>query len=164
MLSLCEYVYVSVCVTNEKTAYHSELFIWANRIKYYNKDNKATESVFCGVCTCTEHFFLITENLAIKEMYKILFTILPSSLNRSIDIIMDVCHDTRSIFWLSLTGLNWELSFFYSDCLTKAKEPNMPNYLPTAGKEIIGFIVPCDMSVSLIQDLNWCCRVHFLRR
>ena len=34
-------------------------------------------------------------------------------------------YDTRSIFKRSLTGLNSELSFFQTSCLTKAEEPSL---------------------------------------
>ena len=49
-------------------------------------------------------------------------------------------YDTRSIFKWSLTGLNSELSFSLTSCLTKAEEPSQPYYLPIAGGRIIGFI------------------------
>ena len=49
-------------------------------------------------------------------------------------------YDTRSIFKRSLTGLNSELSFSSTSCLTKAEEPRLPCYLPIAGGRIIGFI------------------------
>ena len=49
-------------------------------------------------------------------------------------------YDARSIFKRSLTGLNPEFSFSYTSCLTKAEEPSLPYYLPTAGGRIIGFI------------------------
>ena len=48
--------------------------------------------------------------------------------------------DTRSIFKLSLTGLNSELSFSSTGCQTKAKELSLLYYLPIAGGRIIGFI------------------------
>ena len=51
-----------------------------------------------------------------------------------------VGHDTRSIFKRSLTGLNSQLSFSKTSCLTKAEEPSLPCYLPIAGGRIIGFI------------------------
>ena len=41
-----------------------------------------------------------------------------------------VGYDTRSIFKQSLTGLNSELSFSLTSCLTKAEEPSLPYYLP----------------------------------
>ena len=43
-------------------------------------------------------------------------------------------------FKRDLTGLNSEFSLSQTSCLTKVKEPNMPNYLPIAGGGIIGFI------------------------
>ena len=49
-------------------------------------------------------------------------------------------YDTRSFFKRSLTGLNSELSFSSTSCLTKAEEPSLPYYLPIAGGRIIGFI------------------------
>ena len=48
---------------------------------------------------------------------------------------------TRSIFKWSLTSLTLEFSFSETGCLTKAKEPSLPNYLPKAGGRIIGFIL-----------------------
>ena len=47
---------------------------------------------------------------------------------------------TRPIFKRSLTGLNSELSFSKTSCLTKAEEPSLPYYLPIAGGRIIEFI------------------------
>ena len=49
-------------------------------------------------------------------------------------------YDTRSIFKLSLTGLNSEFSFSLTSCLTKAEKPSLSYYLPIAGGRIIGFI------------------------
>ena len=49
-------------------------------------------------------------------------------------------YDTRSIFKMSLTGLNSEFSFSYTSCLTKAEEPSLPYHLPIAGGRIIGLI------------------------
>ena len=49
-------------------------------------------------------------------------------------------YDTKSIFKRSLTGLNSEFSFSYTSCLTEAKEPSLPYYLPITGGRIIGFI------------------------
>ena len=48
--------------------------------------------------------------------------------------------DTMSNFKRSLTGLNSEFSFSQTSCLTKAKEPSLPYYLPIAGGRIIRFI------------------------
>ena len=78
-------------------------------------------------------------------------------------------YDTRSIFKQSLTGLNSEFSFsfeFRVFSLTKAEEPGLSYYLPIAGGRIIGFIPISAMwnAISHVQDLNWCRRVHFLRR
>ena len=47
---------------------------------------------------------------------------------------------TRSIFKRSLTGFNSEFSFSWTSCLTKAKEPSLPDYLPISKGRIIGFI------------------------
>ena len=41
--------------------------------------------------------------------------------------------DTRSMFKWSLTGLNSEFSFSLTGCLIKAKEPDLPHYLPLVG-------------------------------
>ena len=49
-------------------------------------------------------------------------------------------YDTRSIFKLSLTGLNSVFSFSKTSCLTMAEEPSLPYYLPIAGGRITGFI------------------------
>ena len=46
----------------------------------------------------------------------------------------------KVIFKRSLTGLKSEFSFSLTSCLTKAKEPSLPYYLPIAGGRIIGFI------------------------
>ena len=48
--------------------------------------------------------------------------------------------DTRSVFQRSLTGLNSQFSFSYTGCLTKAKEPSLPYYLPADGGKIIAYI------------------------
>ena len=58
--------------------------------------------------------------------------------------------NTRSIFKRSLTGLNSEFSFSYTGCLTKAKNPSLPNYSPIAGGRIIGF-VPFPMVLVLCE-------------
>ena len=42
-----------------------------------------------------------------------------------------------NFFKRSLTGLNSEFSFSKTICLTKAKEPRLPYYLPIAGGRII---------------------------
>ena len=72
-----------------------------------------------------------------------------------------------SFFKRSLTGLNSEFSFSKTSCLTKAVEPSLPYYWPIAGGRIIGFIpfprVLVWNAISLVQDLNSCRRVHFLR-
>ena len=79
-------------------------------------------------------------------------------------------YDTRSMLKRSLTDLNSGFSFTLSNCLAKAEEPSLPYYLPIAGGRIIGFIpfprvlVLCENAISLVQDLNLCRRVHFLRR
>ena len=49
-------------------------------------------------------------------------------------------YDTRSISKQSLTSWNLEFSFSWTGCLTKAKEPSLPYYLPIAGGRGIGFI------------------------
>ena len=49
-------------------------------------------------------------------------------------------YDTRSIFKRSLTGLNSEISFSLTSCLTKAEEPSLSYYLRIAGGRIIEFI------------------------
>ena len=49
-------------------------------------------------------------------------------------------YGTRSIFKRSLTGLNSEISFSLTSCLTKAEEPSLSYYLPIAGGRIIGSI------------------------
>ena len=43
-------------------------------------------------------------------------------------------------FKRSLTGLNSEFPFSKTSCLTKAKEPSMPDYLPKAEGRTTGFI------------------------
>ena len=68
----------------------------------------------------------------------------------------------------SLTCLNTEFSFSYTSRLTKAKEASLPYYLPIAGGRIIGFItflrvLVLSETLCLVQDLNSCNRVHFLR-
>ena len=68
-----------------------------------------------------------------------------------------VGYDTRSIFKQSLTGLNSELSFSLTSCLTKVEEPSLSFYLPIAGGRIIGFIpfprvlVLCEMQSALFR-------------
>ena len=49
-------------------------------------------------------------------------------------------YNTRSIFWVELTGFNSVFSFSKTSCLTKAEEPSLPYYLPIVGGRIIGFI------------------------
>ena len=44
-------------------------------------------------------------------------------------------YDTRSIFKRSLTGLNSELSFSKTSCLTKAEEPSLSYYLTHSWRE-----------------------------
>ena len=50
--------------------------------------------------------------------------------------------DTKSIFKQSTAGLNSLFFISQTDCLTKAKEPSLPNYLPIDGREtrLNGFI------------------------
>ena len=47
---------------------------------------------------------------------------------------------TRSIFKLSLTGLNSKFSFSYTGCQTKTREASLSYYLHIAGGRIIEFI------------------------
>ena len=44
-------------------------------------------------------------------------------------------------FKRSLTGLNSEFSFAKTSWHTKVKNPNLLQYLPIAGREIVGFIL-----------------------
>ena len=80
-----------------------------------------------------------------------------------------VGYDTRSIFKRSLTGLNLEFSFSLTSRLAKAEEPSLPYYLSIAGggnNWIHTFpkgINAMWNTISLVQDLNSCRRVHFLR-
>ena len=73
-------------------------------------------------------------------------------------------------FKRSLTGLNSEFSFSYTSCLTKAEEPSLPFYFNHIWREnnwIHTFpkgISAMWNAISLVQDLNSCRRVHFLRR
>ena len=66
-----------------------------------------------------------------------------------------------NFFKRSLTGLNSEFSFSETSCLTKAKEPSLPYYLPIAGGRIIGFIpfprvlVLCEMQS--VSSRIWTC-------
>ena len=62
-------------------------------------------------------------------------------------------YDTRSLFKLSLTGLNSEYSFSYTSCLTKAEEPTLSYYLTIAGGRIIGFIPFPRVLVYLFMDV-----------
>ena len=70
--------------------------------------------------------------------------------------------DTGSIFQGSLTCLNSEISFSKTGCLTKAKEPSLPYYLPLAGRRIIRFIpfprvlVQCEMQSASSRIWTWC--------
>ena len=69
-----------------------------------------------------------------------------------------------------LTGLNSEFSFSKTSFLTKAEEPSLPYYFTHCWKEnnwIHTFpkgISAMWNAMSLVQDLNSCRRVHFLRR
>ena len=51
--------------------------------------------------------------------------------------------NTRSIFKQSKAGLNSEFFFPQTGCLTKAKEPNLPYYLPIVGGRKDGFMPLC---------------------
>ena len=48
--------------------------------------------------------------------------------------------DKRSIFKLTLIGLNIEFSFSSTHCLTKANKPSLPYYLPIPEERIIRYI------------------------
>ena len=54
------------------------------------------------------------------------------------------CHKQNvtqgQFFKQSTGGLNSEFSFFKTDCLNKAKEPNLPNDLPIARERTDGFM------------------------
>ena len=65
------------------------------------------------------------------------------------------------MMWIILKTRKMILSY-----LAKAEESSLSYYLPIAGGRIIGFIPISAMwnAVSLVQDLNSCRRVHFLRR
>ena len=75
-------------------------------------------------------------------------------------------YDTRSIL---SGGLNSEISFSLTSCLTKAEEPSLPYCLPIAGGRVIGFIpfprvlVLCEMP-SVSSRIWTFRRVHFLQR
>ena len=79
-------------------------------------------------------------------------------------------YDTRSIFKRSLTGLSSEFSFSYTSCLIKAEEPSLPYYFTHSWREnnwIHTFpkgISAMWNAIGLVQVLNSCHRVHFLRR
>ena len=75
-------------------------------------------------------------------------------------------YDTRSIFKRILSGLNSQFSFSLTSCLTKAEEPGLPYYLPTANwiHTFPKGINAMWNAISLVQDLNSCRRVYFLRR
>ena len=73
-------------------------------------------------------------------------------------------------FKRSLTRLNSEFSFSKTSCLTKAEEPSLSCYLPIdGGRNHWIHTFPKSISalwyaISLLQDLNSCRRVHFLRQ
>ena len=77
-------------------------------------------------------------------------------------------YDTRSIFKRSLTGLNSEFSFSETCCLAEAEETVCPTIY--SWREINwtytfpNYISAMWYAISLVQDLNLCRRVHFLRR
>ena len=79
--------------------------------------------------------------------------------------------DTRIIFKLSKASFNPKFSFSLTSCLTKAKEPSLSYYLPTAGGRADVFmpfrrtLARSEMqtaSSKLFADLGY--RFHFLRR
>ena len=66
---------------------------------------------------------------------------------------------TQSIFKRSTASLNSGFSFFYISCLTEAKEPSLPYYLPITGERTDEFTPLLRISVkwngnSFIMDLN----------
>ena len=74
------------------------------------------------------------------------------------------------LFKWSLTGLNSEFSFSSTSCLFKAEEPTLPYYFTHSLREN-NWIQTFPKGISamwnatiLVQDLNSCRRVHFLRR
>ena len=89
-------------------------------------------------------------------VYILLYTIciyLPTPLQM-------VGYVTRSVFKWSLTGLNSKFSYSETDCLTMVREPNLPNYLPIAGRKVTGFIsfpsllVLCEMQFASSRIWN----------
>ena len=74
---------------------------------------------------------------------------------------------TQGQFKQSLTGLNLEFSFSEISCLAKAEEPSLPYYFIHSWRENIWIhTFPKGISalwntISLVQDLNSCRRVHF---
>ena len=79
-------------------------------------------------------------------------------------------YDTRSVFKRGLTGLNSEFSFSKTSCLTKAEENQSVllfthswrenNWIHTFPKGISAMW----NAIILVQDLNSCRHIHFLRR
>ena len=57
--------------------------------------------------------------------------------------------NTRSI----LTGLNSEFSFSQTGCLTKAKEPSLPYYLPIVVERRIGFMPFLRVSILVVSEM-----------
>ena len=74
--------------------------------------------------------------------------------------------DTRSILKLSRAGLNSEFSISQSGCLSKAKNPSLPFYLPIAGgrqEQFESFLRAYALSetqTTFVQDLNSGFRFH----
>ena len=66
-------------------------------------------------------------------------------LGRSGEMMMMTCvfikpllpagYDTKSMFKQSKAGSNWEFSFSWTSCSTKAKEHSLPNYLTIAKRK-----------------------------
>ena len=56
----------------------------------------------------------------------------------SINIYLPNPPATGAIFKQTIAGLISEFSFSWTSCHTNAKEPNLPYYLPIAGREQLG--------------------------
>ena len=75
--------------------------------------------------------------------------------------------ETRSIFKLSKTSLNSDLSFSWTGCLTKAKEPRLSKYSLLVGRGRWIHILPKGITTewnanSHIEKLNLDYQLHFL--